>query len=1023
MSPTDTDRRPRARRLGKLSCALLASTVLSTAGISSASEDPPPVDPGPIRLQGQVLENREEFRRFRRQIGPHLIELSKKQEIEAALEVTTELVRGWVHFHGIDSLNARRTLDWQRTFLHLRGRPRWFVEGFYTADKLQDKARILASRGQLEKASRAYSRSFIGLSLFLDEPLGVTAQLLQEHSDVEWKLGNVDRALTLARASPDYFTHALGYWTEPTANAYNSLGVILQDSGYWAEAKPMFLRALEIYDHLAPGSMRKALVCEANLAFHLWSIGEKAEAEAAFRKTLASRAKMAEKYPTSAGRAHCNLARVLLARGKKDEVPALLQRAFVLFERPRSKPADERRRIDSLSEAWAISSTLLKSQGDLEGARDSSRRSLEVLHPEFDDEHHELSEARLRLSRIELRLGDADRAIKLLGKAIPAFEKQRRYFLAQLMRSRDLLGEALELRGDLDAAEAAFRQSAIDAEELRSHASHTGLGRVEFLSRHRPVPRLAACLARQGRAVDAWNALENTLSRGLLDELAGGLLESQNDSALRAARRHLERTLESLRQARARGGRDATPNEIDRLEARWRAALARVDDLLLEQRRQLGAVIGSVRPIDEVAALLAPDVAVVVWLDQRATVDGRPETGRHWAFVLRARRSPDLITLEGSQTDGAWSEHDEGLAYRVRSVLESRGGQASDKIASLLDELREQRWTPLAAALGPRDTTETGRQRSGDSTLEKRELPPARRIICIPSGNLRDLPLEVLDAEREMLYAPSASVWAHLLERHRARQGTRGPDEDRSFLLVGDPVYPEGSRFATLPASRKETEGIASIVRRAGHRADLLLGAEANEDALQTLASDGRLRDRRVLHLATHCTANLEQGLDSSLWLSPSADDDGRISARQILRTWKLDADLVTLSACETGQGSKEAGEGRLGFTQAVLGAGASSVLLSRWKVDDTATALLMQRFYANWIGRGQPPPTALHEAKHWLRNLRGKQARALLRGGDRDKTDAYRDKGRDRTDALLQDKVWADPVYWAAWVLVGTGS
>ena len=83
---------------------------------------------------------------------------------------------------------------------------------------------------------------------------------------------------------------------------------------------------------------------------------------------------------------------------------------------------------------------------------------------------------------------------------------------------------------------------------------------------------------------------------------------------------------------------------------------------------------------------------------------------------------------------------------------------------------------------------------------------------------------------------------------------------------------------------------------------------------------------------------------------------DGRLSVREIQRGWELKAELVTLSACETALGRDAGGEGFVGFTQALLMSGARSVCLSLWKVDDTATALLMQRFYANLLGRRAGP-------------------------------------------------------------------
>ena len=76
------------------------------------------------------------------------------------------------------------------------------------------------------------------------------------------------------------------------------------------------------------------------------------------------------------------------------------------------------------------------------------------------------------------------------------------------------------------------------------------------------------------------------------------------------------------------------------------------------------------------------------------------------------------------------------------------------------------------------------------------------------------------------------------------------------------------------------------------------------------------------------------------------------ITALEVARTWDLDADLVVLSACETALGKSAGGEGLLGFAQPLLAKGARSLVLSLWKVDDEATALLMTRFYKNFLGQ-----------------------------------------------------------------------
>ena len=139
-----------------------------------------------------------------------------------------------------------------------------------------------------------------------------------------------------------------------------------------------------------------------------------------------------------------------------------------------------------------------------------------------------------------------------------------------------------------------------------------------------------------------------------------------------------------------------------------------------------------------------------------------------------------------------------------------------------------------------------------------------------------------------------------------------------------------------------------------------VLGERACESTVQDLARSGRMKGFRYLHFATHGESDPRNAYRSALILAPDPDRsddplafdaDGTITAEQIARTWELDADLVVLSACESGLGASGGGEGYLGFAQPLFAKGARSLVLSLWKVDDDATALLMTRFYQNLLG------------------------------------------------------------------------
>ncbi|MEL7162890.1 MAG: CHAT domain-containing protein [Bacteroidota bacterium] len=117
-----------------------------------------------------------------------------------------------------------------------------------------------------------------------------------------------------------------------------------------------------------------------------------------------------------------------------------------------------------------------------------------------------------------------------------------------------------------------------------------------------------------------------------------------------------------------------------------------------------------------------------------------------------------------------------------------------------------------------------------------------------------------------------------------------------------------------------------------------------------------------IIHFATHAISSTVDGLNSRIYLNDGNGEPAYITADDIGRQ-TLNADLVTLSACETGGGSQNILEGTIGLTKAFLAAGARSVVASNWAVDDFATAELMQYFYAA-LRQGKTPDRALQDAR-----------------------------------------------------------
>lgn len=275
----------------------------------------------------------------------------------------------------------------------------------------------------------------------------------------------------------------------------------------------------------------------------------------------------------------------------------------------------------------------------------------------------------------------------------------------------------------------------------------------------------------------------------------------------------------------------------------------------------------------------------------------------------------------------------------------------------------------------------------------------ARRWVVDPDGALNLLPFEALATadgktviERHVLrYVTSMAVLADpppLPDRTSVRAvvvadprfetppGASSLSETLRTLQTAQGVPLAELRLAAMPESRVEAEGVAAALLRMGVTADVRVGEQA------TLEAFAFQQAPRFLHVATHGlylaavpkasgntnvrVATIVPGLQSALALAPSRDGSlltGAALARLPLRG----TELVVLSACDTGNGSVDVGEGVASLRRAVEEAGAMSVIASLWPVPSRATTALMVDFYARLAG-GASKGDALREAKLALR-------------------------------------------------------
>jgi CHAT domain-containing protein len=154
-------------------------------------------------------------------------------------------------------------------------------------------------------------------------------------------------------------------------------------------------------------------------------------------------------------------------------------------------------------------------------------------------------------------------------------------------------------------------------------------------------------------------------------------------------------------------------------------------------------------------------------------------------------------------------------------------------------------------------------------------------------------------------------------------------------------------------------------------------GAAASEAAVKSQP----LADFRVIHLAAHGVSDeMDPDRTALVFAAGSESEDGLWQAREIRRT-RLNADVVVLSACETGTGRLQGQEGVMNLARAFLTAGAKSVVASLWDVDDRSTATLMESFYEH-LKNGSSVTEALREAQLDFIKTYGDKAKPNLWAG-----------------------------------------
>jgi CHAT domain-containing protein len=743
--------------------------------------------------------------------------------------------------------------------------------------------------------------------------------------------------------------------------------------GDYATAEAYCYRALDIARDLGPDDQAANMAAPYhNLAMIAARQGDLDRAADLLRKAVAIREKAA---PQSRGVAvHLqDLGLVEMRRGNLDEAEELIRRGLGIH-----------RRVAQLNSPHEAHSQLFLAEiayrrGDLPGAirqlRDAAAfwQPLAPDGPNASDIYHDLG-------RVLAEAGDTKDSEVQFRHALAI---RRRYSVAsrETAESSHGLGMLLWKTGRLAEAETELRHSIEDLEaqlaRLGGPEETRSAFAAEFADYYRDYLRLLVELRREE---DAFLLLERYRAGSFLRLLAQRDLNAPGEvpADLEQRRRSANAEYERLQR------------ETEELAPATQAlemsdALARLRDLRREQLEIADAIrkaspryaeLRYPRPLDLAGARAALEPGTLLL-----------------SYAVGGERSY-LFAVSSNTTAG------KGLAVFPLSIGERELRESVDAFRRLIarkkpnPEVAASSRALYALLVSPAETL----------------ISRSDRIVILPDGPLHRLPWSALtrgSGGREYLgewkplsTAASATVHAEL---KKARRGAR--DEAPLLLAAfGDPRYPApsartgqgvgalrgagdevgtqgaeptdepadledpqlrsvvrgGFAFVALPESRAEVEEIAAMFRP---RANAYLGADATEERARSVG-----RDVPFIHYACHAVINGRFPLDSALVLSipehpREGQDNGLLQAWEIFERMRIDADLVTLSSCDSGLGKEMGGEGLIGLTRAFQYAGARSVLASLWKVDDKATSELMKRFYTH-LKTGMTKDEALRRAQ-----------------------------------------------------------
>ncbi|MEI6125078.1 MAG: tetratricopeptide repeat protein [Pseudomonadota bacterium] len=799
-----------------------------------------------------------------------------------------------------------------------------------TANSLNNLAGLYSKLGDYAKAEPLIKRALEIRQKALGPEHPGTAISLGHLANLYYHLGNYDKAEPLSKRAQEIEEKALGPEHPNTALSLNNLALLYSKLGDYAKAEPLIKRALKIQEKALGPEHPDTASSLNNLALLYSKLGDYAKAEPLIKRALEIQEKaLGPEHPDTVASLN-NLA--VLYSDTGDYVNAKLLYKRILKQSRAHGPNNPSAKI-SLNNlaAFCIKINKLK----------SAELILKKTNSEVGWGHYYLALYQFEKAEnifrpyADSQAGTIEDGIFTFTGLGLALEGQNKY-----ERAKDAFNNAIELT-ESQYATLTFSQRqnyfSGEASVFKRTEPYEGMIRV-LLKEHSPGYE----------AESLWYA-ERLKSRILQEMLAvrGIKAATPEDEGIVLKDREYQKELIVLnkRVEIMRGLGDKAPRgEETRLATELETARNRYEDFLKEVKltnSELASLIGvQPSPVKDIQALLDDDVTILEYYTGEKTT---------YAWLV-TKTGIKVFELQSANKGIETKSINQAVVSMLAMNISTRSRKPAPLITLPTDNASQTEANEAQREQNRREfISKSGELYRSLITPVAQDIKTSKLII-VPHGILHKVPFSCLIDGNKFLFeqyelstAPSSSVIEYIVKKRKPN--------NKKLIAFANPATDK----ANLAYAEKEVQEIEKFF-------------PARETYYRLDATEGRAKQKApepdIIHFACHGEFNDRQPLQSGLLLAGDKDNDGVLQLHEIFGLNLKQANLVTLSACETALCKIQGGEDWAGMSRGFIYAGTPSILATLWSVEDKSTSIIIKNFYENWLVKGMSKPSALRQAQ-----------------------------------------------------------